>query len=44
MKCITNKCNNIAEYNYYYNSRPVYCNKHKNNEMKLKSEIICIIL
>ena len=44
MKCIIHNCNNIAEYNYNYYSRPAYCVKHKNNKMNIKSELICIIL
>ena len=45
MKCISEeKCYNIAEYNYEYNSNPAYCKKHKNNQMVRKTEISCIIL
>ena len=43
-ECIIDNCNNIAEYNYNYYSRPAYCVKHKNNKMNIKSELICIIL
>ena len=45
MKCIIEKCRNIAEYNYKYNSTPKYCVKHKNNQMIYKTYMcICIIL
>lgn len=44
MKCVEYKCNNVAEYNYNYYSKPLYCSKHKNSQMNIKSEIICNIL